>query len=65
MLLNLEYLVRCDAWLCTLASNFCRVVDEMRATVGGSENEFFGSQCVLVLVLVLVFMCLHVRIARK
>ena len=31
MLLNLQYALRCD----TLASNSCRVIDELRATVGG------------------------------
>ena len=34
MLLNLEYSLKCDAFIGTLASNWCRLVDEMRATVG-------------------------------
>ena len=35
MLLNLQYALRCETWVCTLASNSCRVIDELRATVGG------------------------------
>ena len=30
MLLNLELLLSCDAWVCTLASNVCRLIDELR-----------------------------------
>jgi len=35
LILNLQYALRCNAWVCTLASNFCRLIDELRATVGG------------------------------
>ena len=35
MLLNIDYLLRCSAWVCALRSNFCRIIDELRATVGG------------------------------
>jgi hypothetical protein len=42
MLLNLEYSVRCEAWVCTLASNSCRLIDEMRATVGGKANRYYA-----------------------
>ena len=35
MLLNLDYALRCHAWVCPLQSNTCRLIDEMRATVGG------------------------------
>lgn len=38
MLLNLEYALKCDAWICTFQSNTCRVMDELRATVGGKAN---------------------------
>ena len=38
MLLNLEYSLKCDAWVCTTMSNWCRVIDELRATVGGKAN---------------------------
>lgn len=34
MLLNLEYAMKSDAYVCTLMSNWCRLVDELRATVG-------------------------------
>eukprot|EP01042_Synura_sphagnicola_P033771 gene33771-43342_t len=33
MLLNVHYLVRGNGYVCTLSSNFCRLVDELRATV--------------------------------
>ena len=42
MLLTLQYAVRCQAWVCTLASNFCRIIDELRATVGGKSNFPFA-----------------------
>jgi hypothetical protein len=40
MLLNLEYSLQCDAYVGTLASNWCRIVDEMRATVGNDQIHF-------------------------
>ena len=42
ILLNLEYSLKCDAWVCTLASNSCRLIDELRATVGGKANYVFA-----------------------
>ena len=39
MLLNLEYALKCDAFVGTLASNWCRLVDELRATVGKGLYE--------------------------
>ena len=42
MIINLFYLLTCDAWVCTLKSNYCRLVDELRATVGGKANRFFA-----------------------
>lgn len=39
MLLNLEYALKCDAFVCTLMSNWCRLIDELRATVGESMLE--------------------------
>lgn len=42
ILLNLEYALRCEAWVCTLASNSCRVIDELRATVGGKANRYYA-----------------------
>jgi hypothetical protein len=34
MLLNLDVHLRCAAFVCPIESNFCRVIDELRATVG-------------------------------
>ena len=42
LILNLEYSLRCDAWVCTLASNYCRVIDELRATVAGKAAGHFA-----------------------
>lgn len=42
MMLNLEYAARCEAWVCTIASNSCRVMDELRATLGAKANRFFA-----------------------
>ena len=42
MIVNLDYALRCDGWVCTLASNFCRLIDELRATVGGKINNPFA-----------------------
>lgn len=42
MMLNLEYSVRCEAWVCTMASNSCRLMDELRATLGAKANRFFA-----------------------
>lgn len=39
MLLNVHYLVRGNGYICTLSSNFCRLVDELRATVGGKADR--------------------------
>jgi hypothetical protein len=39
MLLNLYYSLRSEAFVCTLKSNSCRIIDEMRATVGGKANR--------------------------
>jgi hypothetical protein len=41
MLLNLYYALRCEAWVCTLASNSCCIMDELRATVGGKANRYY------------------------
>mmetsp|Transcript_25713 Transcript_25713/g.25941 ORF Transcript_25713/g.25941 Transcript_25713/m.25941 type:complete len:162 (-) Transcript_25713:54-539(-) len=38
MLLTIELSVRCQGWVCTLESNFCRVIDELRATIGNKAN---------------------------
>ena len=53
MLLNLEYSLKCDAFIGTLASNTCRLMDELRATVG---------KYVCVCVCVCVWMCVCVSL---
>ena len=35
MLLNIDLSLRCHAWIHTLQSNWNRIIDEMRLTVGG------------------------------
>jgi len=42
MLLNLDFHLRCEAFVCTILSNFCRVIDELRASVGGKANRHFA-----------------------
>eukprot|EP01038_Epipyxis_sp_PR26KG_P014108 gene14108-18929_t len=42
MLLNLYYSLRCEAWVCTMASNSCRVIDELRATIGAKANRVYA-----------------------
>jgi hypothetical protein len=42
MILNLQYAIQCEAWVCTLASNSCRIIDELRATIGGKANRFYA-----------------------
>jgi hypothetical protein len=42
MLLNLQLAVQCESWVSTLASNFARVIDEMRVTVGAKANRAFA-----------------------
>jgi hypothetical protein len=39
---NLQNLVHCEFTICTYLSNFCRVVDELRATVGGKANRYLA-----------------------
>ena len=41
MLLNVHYLTRANAYVCTLSSNFCRVIDELRATVAAKADRPF------------------------
>ncbi len=42
MMFNLQYSLQCEAWVCTLASNSCRLIDELRATLGGKANRFYA-----------------------
>lgn len=41
MLLNLDYHMQCSAFVCTMRSNFCRVIDELRASVAFKANRFY------------------------
>lgn len=42
MILNLDLSLKCEAWVCTLASNSCRIMDELRATVGAKANRWYA-----------------------
>ena len=44
----LQLAVECDAWVCTLGSNWCGVIDELRSTVAGKAHMPFvdiGHRC--------------------
>ena len=38
MLLNLDLSLDCSSWVCTLRSNWCIIIDELRATVANKAN---------------------------
>lgn len=42
MLLNIKLSLQCDAWVGTLASNWCRLVDELRTTMAGKLHGIFA-----------------------
>jgi hypothetical protein len=42
MVLNIDAHLRCNAFVCTHGSNFCRVIDEMRATVANKANRMYA-----------------------
>lgn len=42
MVLNLQFSLRSSAWVCTLASNSCRLIDELRATIAGKAHHLFA-----------------------
>ena len=42
MLLNLHYHLQCEAFVCTMGSNFCRVIDELKATVAGKIHRHYA-----------------------
>jgi hypothetical protein len=42
MVLNIDAHIRCNAFVCTHRSNFCRVIDELRATVGNKANRMYA-----------------------
>jgi hypothetical protein len=41
-LINLEYALKCEAWICTYASNTCGIIDDLRVTVAGKANRAYG-----------------------
>merc|ERR1712107_191203 len=36
--LNLELALEADAWVCTLQSNWCQLIDELRMTIAGKTS---------------------------
>lgn len=40
-ILHLAETIKCEVAICTIPSNYCRLVDELRTTVGGKANRFF------------------------
>mmetsp|Transcript_2120 Transcript_2120/g.3747 ORF Transcript_2120/g.3747 Transcript_2120/m.3747 type:complete len:468 (+) Transcript_2120:35-1438(+) len=42
MILNLDSHIQCSAFVCTMRSNYCRLIDELRATVGGKVNRQYA-----------------------
>ncbi len=38
-LVNLDLALECDAWVGTLSSNWCRLIDELRATVRYANHQ--------------------------
>ena len=38
-LMNLQLAVECDAWICTLSSNWCRLIDALRSVVAGKADR--------------------------
>ena len=42
MVLDIDAHIRCEAFVCTHRSNFCRIIDELRATVGGKANKVYA-----------------------
>ena len=42
MIINLADFMKCDVFVCTLMSNYCRLLDELRSTVGRKPGALFG-----------------------
>eukprot|EP01041_Mallomonas_annulata_P007623 gene7625-15610_t len=38
MLVNIDYMLKCSAWVGTMSSNWCRIIDELRMTVAGKAD---------------------------
>lgn len=41
-LIDLQFQMKSDAWVCTLESNICRLIDELRSTIGGKANNLYA-----------------------
>lgn len=41
-IMNLHFSLKCEAYVCTMPSNSCRIMDELRATVGGKANRIYA-----------------------
>ncbi len=41
MLLNIDYHLHCNGFVCMMASNFCRVLEELKSTVAGKAQAHF------------------------
>ena len=42
MILNIDSHIQCDAFVCQMPSNFCRLIDELKATVGVKANTILA-----------------------
>ena len=42
MLVHLSDFLKCDAFVCTLMSNYCRLIDEFRATIAMKPAALFA-----------------------
>lgn len=42
VILNLADFMRCDSFVCTLGSNSCRIIDELRALVAAKPYAYFA-----------------------
>jgi len=41
MIYDLDRHLKCESFVCTMASNFCRLIDELRATIAGKANRHY------------------------
>lgn len=42
MIINLADLMKCNAFVCTLQSNYCRLLDELRTVVARKQGADFA-----------------------
>jgi hypothetical protein len=41
-MVSLVDILRCDSYVCTLAANFCRLIDELRAMIAMKPDAFYA-----------------------